>query len=163
MKKELHNEKGLSRLETDLEQFLKREEDKLERSHKSYSGGKPPDRGKNFFKDKRIGRFLSGRSKGGRTMRRVGLAALGLGGLNVIGVGPELNQLTKEGGTIIELFNELVLLLGAFLTALSHIIDKLEHYDTVAEEREKEEGKIPSIKKVLRSVTQQREKNKTRE
>ncbi len=160
MNKQIHNDKGLSRLETDLEQFLKREEAKLERTHKSYSGGKPPDKGKKFFKEKPLGRFLSGRTKGGRTLRRVGLAALGLGGLNVIGVGPELNQLTSESNNIIELFNELVLLLGALLTALSHIIDKLEHYDTVAEEREKEEGKIPAIKRVLRSVNEQKIKSK---
>lgn len=162
MNKEIHNNKGLSRLETDLEQFLKREEAKLERTHKSYSAGKPPDRGKNFFKDKPLGRFLSGRSRKGRTVRRIGLTALGLGSINLIGLGPELNQLTSEAETLVDQFNELVLLLGAILTTLSHIIDKLEHYDIVAEEREKEEGEIPAIKKVLRAISQQKEQQDKR-
>ena len=163
MNKRIHNDKGLSRLETDLEQFLKREEARLERTHKSYSAGKPPDRGKNFFKDKPLGRFLSGRSKGGRATRRIGLAALGLGGINLLGFGPEINQLTNESGELADLFNELVLLIGAILTTLSQIIDKLEHYDTVAEEREKEEGKIPAIKKVLRAISLQKEQQDKRE
>lgn len=163
MNKELHNEKGLSRLETDLEQFLKREEAKLERTHKSYTSGKPPDRGKNFFKDKPLGRFLSGRSTKGRAVRRVGLAALGLGGINVMGIGPELNQLTADAESFLDKINELILLLGALLTSLSHIIDRLEQYHRITEEREKEEGKIPAIKKVLRAVSQQQQENKTRE
>ncbi|MBO6522700.1 MAG: hypothetical protein JJ971_02660 [Balneolaceae bacterium] len=163
MNKPIHNDKGLSRLETDLEQFLKREEAKLERTHKSYSGGKPPDRGKNFFKDTRLGRFLSGRTRKGRVVRRIGLASLGLGGINLVGLGPEINQLTSEAETLAEQFNELILLLGALLTTLSHIIDKLEHYDTVSEEREKAEGKIPAIKKVLRSISKQKEQQHKRE
>ncbi len=157
MNKRIHNDKGLSRLETDLEQFLKREEEKLERTHKSYSGGKPPDRGKNFFKDNRLGRFLSGRSKPGRTVRRVGLASLGFGGVNIMGLGPDIDQLTADGQTLLDQFNELVLLLGALLTTLSHIIDRLEQYHRVTEEREKEEGKIPAIKKVLRVISKQKE------
>ncbi|MFV1882912.1 MAG: hypothetical protein ACMZ7B_00250 [Balneola sp.] len=164
MKKELHNERGLSRLETDLEQFLKREEAKLERTHKSYSSGKPPDRGKNFFKDKPLGRFLSGRSGKGRAVRRVGLASLGFGGINILGLGPEINQLTTDAQALLDQVNELILLIGALLTTLSHIIDRLEQYHRITEEREKEEGKIPAIKKVLRAVSQQQQKeNKTRE
>ncbi len=131
--KNIHNEKKLSTLESELEQFLKREEAELERTHKSYAADKPPGKKKSFFKDRPLGRFLSGRSKEGRIVRRVGLAALGLGGINILGVGPELNQLTSEADSIVDLFNELILLLGAILTTLSHIVCLLYTSDAADE------------------------------
>lgn len=151
-----NEEQKLDNLEAELSQFLKREEQKLERTHKSYSQDLPKKKRKKFFKDTRVGRFLSGRTSAGRGVRRVGLAALGLGGLNVAGLGPEINQLTADANGIVDQFNELILLLGAMLTTLSHIIDKLEHYDTVSEEREQAEGQIPALKKVIRSISQQK-------
>lgn len=149
-------EQKLDNLESELSQFLKREEQKLERTHKSYSRDKPEKKRKKFFKETRVGRFLSGRTSAGRTVRRIGLASLGLGGLNVAGLGPEINQLTSDANGIVDQFNELILLLGAILTTLSHIIDKLEHYDTVSEEREKTEGSIPALKKVMRKISQRK-------
>ncbi|GAB5410186.1 MAG: hypothetical protein BalsKO_25510 [Balneolaceae bacterium] len=153
-----NNDKGLSNLESELEQFLKREEAELERTHKSYLIDKPPDKIKSFFKDKPLGRFLSGRSKRGRVTRKIGLASLGLGGINVMGIGPELTQLTSDAESLVNQFNELLLLLGAILTSISHIIDRMEQYNRVADERELEEGEIPAIKKVLRAIAQQKDK-----
>lgn len=156
MNKSVQEKKGLSKLESDLEHFLKREEAELERTHKSYLIDKPPETGGNFFKEKPLGRFLSGRSKKGRIVRKTGLAALGLGGIQVMGFGPELTELTSGTADLMDQFNELILLLGAILTSLSHIIDRLEQYHRVITEREQEEGEIPAIKKVLRVIAQKK-------
>ena len=166
MKKEsIQNKEGLDKLEADLEQFLKREEAQLERTHKSYARGKPPDKRKSFFRETRVGRFLSGRTKAGRIARRTGLAALGLGGLSVAGVGPEPPAFTSQGLPLIDQLNELVLMLGGLLTALSHLMDKLEQYQRVTREREDEHGEIPAIKKVLRAIahTKEQEQQHTQE
>ncbi len=159
MKKEsIQNKEGLDKLEADLEQFL-------ERTHKSYARGKPPDKRKSFFRETRVGRFLSGRTKAGRIARRTGLAALGLGGLSVAGVGPEPPAFTSQGLPLIDQLNELVLVLGGLLTALSHLMDKLEQYQRVTREREDEHGEIPAIKKVLRAIahTKEQEQQHTQE
>lgn len=149
-KKTIQNKEELSKLEAGLEQFLKREEAQLERTHKSYGRGRPPDRRTSLFRETRVGRFLSGRTRAGR-------AALGLGGLSVAGIGPELAPFTGPASGFIDQLNELVLLLGALLTTLSHLIDKLEQYQRVTREREDEHGEIPAIKKVLRAIAHSKE------
>ena len=156
-KKTIQNKEELSKLEAGLEQFLRREQAQLERTHKSYGRGRPPDRRTSLFRETRVGRFLSGRTRAGRAARRTGLAARGLGGLSVAGIGPELAPFTGPASGFIDQLNELVLLLGALLTTLSHLIDKLEQYQRVTREREDEHGEIPAIKKVLRAIAHSKE------
>lgn len=160
-KNTIQNKKKLSTLEANLEQLIKREEAQLEHKHKSYAQGKPPGRRKSFFSETWVGRFLSDHTRTGRAARRIGLAALGFGGLSVAGIGPELNPFTDRLYHFIDQLNELVLVLGALLTTLSHLMDKLEQYQRITREQEYETGKIPAIKKVLRaSPKPKKNKNK---
>lgn len=114
---------------------------------------------KKFWKGTRVGRFLSGRTKAGRVVRRVGVGALAVGAslvgidAEVIGIGTDMMQGTKAEGAsqltvALKLIKEIALIVGGIVTAITKAVDGTENYQEKADELEAKEGKKMILRKI---------------
>lgn len=116
-----------------------------------------------FWKAKPLGRFLSGRTKAGRTVRRLGLGALGvgLGALGLDGgavtgaISGATSQAAQSGDAVVilTLIKDILLALGAIIAALTKGADLAEHYQRRANETEVTEGKKLLGRKMVEKIT----------